>query len=57
MAHDRLIAVPERNLLDVHDLVLRALEILDALQPNDALNHALRGAIMDIHIHARTLVD
>lgn len=56
MAHDRLIAVPERTLLDVMELSLRALEILDGLQPNDALNHALRGAVMDLNIRARTLV-
>lgn len=57
MAHDRQIAVPELALLDVIDLALRALMVLDALQPNDALNDALRGAIMDLNIRGRALVD
>lgn len=56
MAHDREIAVPETLLLDLMDLALRALDQLDALQPNDALNLALRGSIMDLHIRARALV-
>jgi hypothetical protein len=57
MAQDRQVAVPELALLDVIDLALRALEQLDALQPNDALNDALRGAIMDLNIRGRVLVD
>lgn len=53
---DRQVAVPEKALLDVIDLSMRALEQLDALQPNDALNHALRGALMDVRIQTRALV-
>jgi hypothetical protein len=52
---DRLIAVPERPLQDVLEFSMRALELLDALQPNDALNHALRGAIMDVRCYSRAL--
>lgn len=55
-ANDRLVAVPERLLLDWEDLTLRALDQLEAIDSNGALGSALRGAVMDLRIRARTLV-
>lgn len=53
---DRLIALPERALLDLIDLAERALDQLDGLQPNDAHNHALRGSLDQVRLSARQLV-
>lgn len=53
---DREVAVPERALQDVVYLVDRAIELLDVLQPGDALNDALRGAIDQVRLSAHSLV-
>lgn len=55
-ADDRLIAVPERSLVDLVDLTERALAELAPLQPNDALIRALRGALDDVRRNTHALV-
>lgn len=55
-ANDRYIAVPERSLAELVDLTERALSELEPLQPNDALIHALRGALDDVRQNMHTLV-
>jgi hypothetical protein len=52
---ERILAVPERALLDLIDLTMRAHDALELAQPNDALNHALRGALDRVRIETRIL--
>lgn len=48
----RLVIVEADRLDDLCDLVDRALDQLDSIQPRDALNSALRGALGEVRAHS-----
>jgi hypothetical protein len=53
---DRWIAVPERTLGELIDLVERALCELEPLQASDPLVSAMRGVLADARTHMHALV-
>jgi hypothetical protein len=53
---DRWIAIPERTLGELIDLVERALSELEPLQGSDPLVSAMRGVLGDARTHMHQLV-
>jgi hypothetical protein len=49
---DRFVLVRARTLDDLCGLVDIALRQLDEIQPHDALNESLRGALAEVRCHA-----